>query len=133
MTQRLDEQTEREWRNLAPNLIRQRLIIEATTPVIAKERTLIKYLTWLARVSDMEILSGPYAYPAHELGFGSWVHWRTSGAHVYSYPAGRFWGNEHPLVTVDTYTCKPFSIPEVVDFTKEFFKAIELVYREIKV
>lgn len=133
MTQKLDEQTESEWRNLAPNLVRQRLIIEATTPVIAEPPELVRYLTELARVSNMEVLSGPYAYPAHELGFGGWVHWRTSGAHVYSYPARVDWGNEHSLVTVDTYTCKPFSVPEVVDFTREFFKAIELVYREIKV
>lgn len=124
---------ESEWRNLAPGLVRQRLIIEATTPTIAEPPELIRYLNELARVSNMDVISGPYAHTAHELGFGGWVHWRTSGAHVYSYPAGQVWGNEHPLVTVDTYTCKPFSILEVVDFTRDFFKVIELVYREIKV
>lgn len=129
----IDALVQSGWKNLAPNLVRQRLIIEATTPVIAEPPELRRYLTGLACVTNMKIVSGPYVYSAHECGFGGWVHWRTSGAHVYSYPARAEWGNEYPLVTVDTYTCKPFSISEVVDFTREFFKAIELVHREIKV
>lgn len=34
----------------------------------------------------MEKLSGPYAYSAHDIGYGGWTHWKTSGASFYSYP-----------------------------------------------
>lgn len=56
------------WKNLAPNLIRQRLIIEGTTEKI-----------------------------------------------------------------VDIYTCKPFSVNEVIKFTKKYFKALDIVWKEIEV
>jgi len=122
------------WKNLAPGLVRQRLIIEGTTEKIVEPKQIGKYLVELAKVSKMEILSGPFAYSAHELGFGGWVHWRTSGCHFYSYPKESPLGTlKDPLFTVDTYTCKPFNIKDVVEFTKQFFKAKELVWKEVKV
>src|SRR3989344_157278 len=113
------------WRNLAPLLCRQRLIIEGTTETIVKPRAIRSYLARLAEVTDMEIISGPFAYSAHECGYGGWAHWKTSGAHVYSYPTNP------PLVTVDIYTCKSFSPEKAVDFTRDFFKTREVVWKEI--
>jgi len=113
------------WHNLAPNLVRQRVIIEATTETIVKPRAIRSYLSALARVTDMEIISGPFAYSAHECGYGGWVHWKTSGAHAYSYPT------QPPLVTVDTYTCKPFSVSKAVQFTRGFFNTKEIVWNEL--
>ena len=115
------------WKNLAPDIIRQRLMIEATTKEIVLPDQIIEYLKGLAKITDMEIIGGPFARSAHELGYGGWVHWRTSGAHVYSYPS------KPPLVTVDTYTCKPFSVDEAVEFTKDYFKVLDIVWKEIKV
>lgn len=115
------------WRNLAPSLTRQRLIIEGTTEKIVKPRKMKSYLLGLADVTDMDILSGPYAYSAHECGYGGWVHWKTSGAHIYSYPTNP------PLVTIDTYTCKPFSVKKAVEFTKKYLSLTDLVLKEIEV
>ncbi|MBI4044763.1 MAG: S-adenosylmethionine decarboxylase [Candidatus Diapherotrites archaeon] len=115
------------WKNLAPKLIRQRLIIEGTTDKIVQPELMKAYLLELAKVSDMEVLEKPVAYTAHEMGYGGWIHWKSSGAHFYSYPTFP------PLFTVDTYTCKPFSAKKVVDFTKKYFNAIEMVWKEIKV
>lgn len=115
------------WKNLAPNLIRQRLIIEGTTKKIVEPEQMKKYLLELAKVSDMEVLEEPVAYTAHEMGYGGWIHWKSSGAHFYSYPTNP------PLFTVDTYTCKPFSVKKVVDFTKKFFNVIDIVWKEIEV
>jgi len=61
------------WHNLAPTLCRQRLIIEGTTETIVKPRAISSYLSNLARVTDMEIISCPFAYSAHECGYGGWV------------------------------------------------------------
>ena len=120
------EQATTQWRNLAPSLVRQRVVIEGLTERIVEPREMKDYLVALAKVADMEILSGPYAYSAHELGYGGWVHWRTSGTHIYSYPTNP------PLFTVDMYTCKPFKPQEAVNFTNEYFKALEIVWKEIE-
>lgn len=129
----LDEKTECAWRNLAQNITRQRLIVEATTPKIVVPSQIKPYLIELARVSNMEIIGGPFTRTAHECGYAGWVHWKTSGCHLYSYPTNVWGGNNRPLLTVDTYTCKPFSVPEVIEFTRDYFKPMELVWQEIKV
>jgi len=131
--QRLDLQIESEWRTLAPNILRQRLMIEGTTSRIVEPIQIKEYLIELAKISKMEVLGGPYTRSAHELGYAGWVHWRTSGCHFYSYPENMNGARNDALFTVDTYTCKPFSIIEVVEFTREYFKPIDLVYKEIKV
>ncbi len=130
----LEEKTATTWRNLAPHLPRQRVLIEGTTIEIVTPDQMCAYLLELANVADMEVINGPYAYSAHELGYGGWIHWRTSGAHVYSYPAKLPFGViEHPLVTVDMYTCKPFEPQRVVDFTMNYFQTVEIVWKEIEV
>lgn len=116
-----------EWKNLAPDLVRQRVIIEGTTDKIVEPEEIKRYLDELAKVTKMEKLSGPYAYSAHDMGYGGWIHWKTSGASFYSYPTDK------PLFTVDCYTCKPFSGEEAAEFTKKFFSAIELVWKEVEV
>ena len=112
-------------KNLAPNLIRQRVIIEGTTEKIVEPEQIKQYLLALAVVAKMEVLEEPMATTAHDMGYGGWIHWKSSGAAFYSYPTNP------PLFTVDCYTCKPFSAEEVVEFTKKYFNAIEIVYKEV--
>jgi hypothetical protein len=115
------------WKNLAPSIIRQRVIIEGTTRKLVKPLEIKRYFNELARVTKMEILSPPKVYSAHELGYGGWVHWRTSGSTFYSYPSNP------PLFTVDCYTCKPFEAERAAEFTRKFFDATELVWKEVRV
>ncbi len=122
-----------KWRNLAPALVRQRVIIEGTTQSIVEPEQIKKYLLELAAVTKMEVLSGPYAYSAHEMGYGGWIHWKSSGAHFYSYPAMGKNPDAKPFFSVDFYTCKPFSCHEAAEFTRKFFSPIEIVWKEIKV
>ena len=116
-----------EWKNLAPDLVRQRVIIEGTTEKIVEPEQIKAYLDELAKVCDMEKLSGPYAYTAHNMGYGGWIHWKSSGAAFYSYPTNP------PLFTVDCYTCSPFSCEKAAEFTRKFFNALDLVWQEVKV
>jgi len=118
---------ENKWKNLAPDLCRQRIIIEGTTKKIIIPIQIKDYLLKLANVTKMEVLSGPYAYSAHDMGFGGWVHWKTSGSSFYSYPTNP------PLFTVDCYTCKPFSVQEAAEFTRDYFNALEIVWKEIEI
>lgn len=115
------------WKNLAPNLVRQRIVIECTTAKIAQSQQIKEFLIALSKVLDMRPLSEPFAYPAENMGYGGWIHWITSGAHVYSYPT------TPALLTVDAYTCKPFDVNKAVEFTKEYFQVIEVVWKEIEV
>ena len=115
------------WKNLAPNLVRQRIIIEGTTKEIVGPEKIKEYLMALSKVVNMTVLSDPVAYSAHDDGYGGWIHWKTSGAHFYSYH------ENPPLFTVDCYTCKEFSVKKAVDFTKKYFNTIEIVWKEIEV
>lgn len=114
------------WSNLAPDLVRQRLIIEGTTKKIVRPDEMKSFLLELARILNNEVLSGPYAYSAHEMGYGGWIHWKTSGAHIYSYPTNK------PLVTLDIYTCKRFKNKTAIKFMKTYFNLIEVVWQEIE-
>jgi S-adenosylmethionine decarboxylase len=115
------------WKNLAPKLIRQRVIIEATSDKIIEVEQIEDFLMELSKITNMKVVSGPYAYSAHECGFGGWIHWKTSGAHFYSYPTKPL------LLTIDIYTCKKFSIKKSIEFVKKYFNIIDLVWKEIKV
>lgn len=115
------------WKNLAPKLVRQRLIIEGTTEKIVGQEQIKSYLAGLAEVTKMEVLAGPFIDTAHEMGEAGWIHWKTSGTHFYSYPTNP------PLFTVDCYTCKPFDPEKVVEYTKQFFNTIEIVWKEVEV
>ena len=56
------------WKNLSPDLVRQRLIIEGTLrkPLISDQ--IKDYLVKLAEVTKMEVLSGPVVYDCHGEG-----------------------------------------------------------------
>lgn len=115
------------WKNLAPDLVRQRVIIEGTTEKIVEPEQIKNYLLALADVTKMEVLEPPEAHSAHDMGYGGWIHWKSSGAAFYSYPTNP------ALFTVDCYTCKPFSAEEAAEFTRKYFNAVELVYKEVEV
>lgn len=129
----LTEKINPAWKNLAPNIIRQRLIIEGTTIKIVEPPQIAEYLRTLADITQMEIIGGPFTRSAHECGYAGWVHWKTSGGHFYSYHKNAWGGDNDPLFTIDTYTCKPFSVQEAVEFTREYFNPLEMVWKEVEV
>ena len=119
------------WKNLVPKLVRQRVIVEGTTAKAINPKQIKDYLSKLAKVTKMEVIHGPHTYSADAHGWaGGWagyVHWKTSGAQFYGYTSNP------PLFTVDCYTCKPFNVKKMVAFTKKYFSAKEIVWKEVKV
>lgn len=79
------------------------------------------YLKRLSVVTDMAVLTDPVTHRSEKFGWAGWVHWETSGAHFYAW--------EDPLLffSVDLYTCKPFRPQDVVEYTRTFFDAKEIV------
>jgi S-adenosylmethionine decarboxylase len=112
------------FRDLAPSILRQRLVIEGTRadPISATE--ISDYLVSLSHVCDMTVLIEPVMHRSDLYGWAGWVHWETSGAHFYAW--------DHPFVffSVDIYTCKAFDAREAVEFTRKYFGADEVVSKE---
>lgn len=109
-------------RDLAPNIYRQRLVIEGHQPRPISDIEIKQYLKGLGPVLNMHVLIDPVTHRSDKFGWSGWVHWETSGAHFYAW--------EQPLLffSVDIYTCKSFE-PEVArKYTEDFFgtKQLEL-------
>lgn len=110
--------------DLAPEIYRQRLVVEGlvTEPISAEQIT--AYLSQLSGVLDMVTLLEPVTHQSDTYGWAGWIHWETSGAHFYG------WDQPRLFFSVDIYTCKPFPAERAVAFTRDFFSATEVVHRE---
>lgn len=111
-------------RDLAPDIHRQRLVVEGcvTRPITAEH--IRRYLKELGGVTQMRVLTEPVTHQSPTYGWAGWVHWETSGAHFYA------WDAPHRFFSVDIYTCKPFDAEAVTKFTADFFQATETVSGE---
>ena len=110
--------------DLAPEIYRQRLVVEGlvTEPIEAEQ--ISTYLSRLSGILEMVTLLEPVTHQSDTYGWAGWIHWETSGAHFYG------WDQPRLFFSVDIYTCKAFSAERAVDFTRDFFGATEVVYRE---
>jgi len=110
--------------DLAPEIYRQRLVVEGlvTEPISAAQ--IEDYLSQLSIVVDMVTLIRPVTHQSDKYGWAGWIHWETSGAHFYGWDVPRL------FFSVDIYTCKAFSAQRAVEFTRDYFNATRLEYRE---
>lgn len=107
--------------DLAPDIFRQRLVIEGTSSWPIVEDQVRRYLTQLTGVCGMRLLKGPVTHRSEKFGWAGWVHWETSGAHFYA------WESPVLFFSVDIYTCKEFDPERAYGFTQEFFRAPRIV------
>ena len=111
-------------KDLAPGIFRQRLVIEGIPKKIVKKERLEGYLSELSNVCEMVLLTDPVMHLSDKYGWAGWIHWETSGTHLY------FGETPQLFFSVDIYTCKEFSVEKAVAFTKDYFEATEIVYKE---
>jgi S-adenosylmethionine decarboxylase len=113
-----------EFKDLAPMIHRQRLVIEGYPEKPITDAQIIDYLEKLSEVTGMKTLITPVTHRSDLYGWAGWIHWETSGAHFYAW--------EQPLLffSVDVYTCKAFDPAKATQFTKEYFNATEVVSKE---
>ena len=111
------------WRDLAPQILRQRLVVEGTCDQPIDAVQIRDYLNQLADVCAMQTLTEPVTHRSQRYGWAGWVHWETSGAHFYAW--------EQPLLffSIDIYTCKAFDPDRVIDFTAQYFDTNDIVGR----
>jgi S-adenosylmethionine decarboxylase len=111
-------------RDLAPEIHRQRLVVEGLCPQPIDARSIREYLSQLSKAIDMVELMEPVTHQSPLYGWAGWIHWETSGAHFYA------WDEPRLFFSVDVYACKPFSAEAVVELTREWFDASEVVCKE---
>jgi hypothetical protein len=108
-------------RDLAPAIVRQRLVVEGivTSPITAEP--IVEYLTTVGALAQMRVLLDPVTHRSPRYGWAGWVHWEASGAHFYA------WDTPVLFFSVDMYACKPFEPGLIVDFTRRFFSVSDVV------
>jgi hypothetical protein len=106
--------------DLAPDIYRQRLVVEGHPERAIDAGAIRRYLNELSDVCGMKRLIEPVTHRSEKYGWAGWIHWEASGAHFYAW--------EHPTLffSVDIYTCAPFDADAVVAFTRDFFGAVEI-------
>jgi hypothetical protein len=109
------------WRDLAPDIVRQRLVIEGVPARPVDDGQIRAYLSALSREVDMVQLLEPVTHRSDLYGWAGWIHWETSGAHFYA------WERPRLFFSVDMYTCKAFDPDAAVAFTADFFAAGTIV------
>ena len=110
-----------EWRELAPEIVRQRLVIEGVPAQPVDDDQIRRYLSALSREVDMVQLLEPVTHRSDVYGWAGWIHWETSGAHFYA------WERPRLFFSVDVYTCKAFDVDTAVAFTRKWFSADPVV------
>ena len=110
--------------DLAPEIYRQRLVLEGIPNQPIDATDIRDFLAKLSEVLQMRTLQDPVTNLCDRYGWAGWIHWESSGAHFYAW--------EHPQLffSVDVYTCKPFRARDAVDFAREFFGIDHVEYKE---
>lgn len=111
-------------KDLAPDIYRQRLVIEGYPSRPITDEDIKKYLAELSVNTGMVQLIQPVTHRSDLYGWAGWIHWETSGAHFYA------WEQPRLFFSVDIYTCKAFSPEKAIQFTREFFGATDIEARE---
>lgn len=120
----LKKQKATNLNNLAPMIYRQRLVIEGHPSAPITDEHIKDYLSKLSGVLNMKTVLDPVTHKSDKYGWAGWIHWETSGAHFYA------WDQPVLFFSADIYTCKPFEVSKAVEFTKDYFKATQLGYKE---
>jgi hypothetical protein len=124
MTEAMLTMADHEMTDLAPNIYRQRLVIEGLVVAPIGPELIEDYLDQLSHVLDMTTVLSPITHQSEKFGWAGWIHWETSGAHFYA------WEQPTLFFSVDIYTCKWFDADSAVDFTRDYFRASAVASRE---
>ena len=100
---------------LEKSIVRQRMVVELISEVDLKDHNLYyRFLVELTKEIGMKMFFGPIVADC-VLGPSAWVAWMESGAQIHSFLPSN-------LLTIDVYSCKPYSKEKVVEVAKKYFK-----------
>ena len=108
-------------KNIAPEIFRQRLLIEGYYTIDVEEQDVERYLLEIAAHLDLRTYGDPIIFsPAagmgreENAGFDAFVPLIDSGISLYVWSKAQFF-------SVVIYTCKGFDEQTAIDFTRNFF------------
>ncbi len=111
-----EKMSENNWVDLAPDICRQRMVLEGTLHNAFGPWEQKIYCKEISVVLDMTPVDEPKTSFAEEYGWCCFMHWKESGMHIYS------WDHKRPkFFSIDIYTCKKFDPQHVINYTREFF------------
>jgi S-adenosylmethionine decarboxylase len=111
--------------DLAPEILRRRLVVEGTCDTAIDADAIVRYLNGLSVVCSMDVLLEPVTHRSDRYGWAGWVHWEASGAHFYA------WDQPRRFFSVDIYACAPFSAEEVARHRARPLVVVEPVRRDL--
>jgi len=116
-----------KYTDLAPNITRQRLIIEGTLKSPFSGKKMSKYCEGMTEVLKMTAVTAPTCNYDSDYGWCAYMHWKESGIHIYAWDE-----HEPPFFSVDIYTCRSFEPKSPVEYTREFFgkNLISITWKE---
>lgn len=104
---------------LAPEIFRQRLVVEGFSNTLTLPN-IRGVLHALSRKLKMEVIGDiANTYNIEVGGWAAWIHWTTSGAHMYTWDEKKFF-------SIDIYTCKEFNETDVMDVVQEWLQPTEV-------
>lgn len=118
------------WKDLAPDIFRQRLLIEGYYQIDLDEEILKEYLKKIVKTLELKAYADPVIHCSEGIGkevnqgYEGFIPLIDSGISVYVWERNRF-------LSVMVYACKQFSVEKAVEFTKKFFNPKEIVWKEI--
>lgn len=119
-----DLRRSRKYVDLAPMIFRQRLVVEGTPSQPISDRQIVDYLRLLGPALRMQVLTDPVTHRSEKYGEAGWVHWETSGTHLYA------WESPLLFISVDIYTCAAFDPWAAVDFTGKSLDLTRVTWKE---
>ena len=115
--------------NLAPKVFRQRLLIDFIYTTEMHEKLIIRFLKELTKELGLKIYSPPVVHVS--TGRGKKIN---SGFDAFAplVASGIYFGtwSQESFVSMVMYTCKGFNAKKAVEFTRKFFKASKLAYKQ---
>ena len=115
-------------RNLAPDITRQRLLIEGHFTAPVDREVVERYLLGLARHLDLRTYGRPVVHspegegkPENQ-GFDAFIPLIDSGISLYVWSARRFFA-------VVLFTCKRFEVERALEYTRRLFEPSALEHQ----
>jgi len=116
-------------RDLAPEILRQRLLIEGYYSVSVDRKEVEGFLTGIAASLELRTYGPPIVHEPGGIGkpenqgFDAFIPLIDSGISLYVWSARKFFA-------AVLFTCKSFDVSRALDFTRRHFGAQELAHRE---
>lgn len=116
-------------KNLKPEILRERLIIEGFYEACIDEKFLKNFLLKMSDTLRLKPIAGPFIFSPDKFselhhGIGGFLAWAESGVAFYSW-------SEHKFFTLDIYSCKPLNVNTVLGYVKRELKCETLEWQKI--